>query len=226
VSRAVQVYRLDITYPEGCNRIGWRPELWSNPEFLATLTRQQKKDLRKRDFHWPRERMFLSSSSAYARAWLLRSYGADVEVHASEPVLWRSRPDWSDDPYWESGDTAAQWSPELVRVREEMAVSEDEQLRDALRSGAWPQEDQMSAFDAGLAQDVSCDYLGLLQPGEHTVLTSPPQQLPGKSAFAATVADNASWLGAEEAAWSEFVARVTDAAEGSTDVQDGPAQDR
>jgi hypothetical protein len=226
VSRAVQVYCLGIAYPEGSWRIGWRPELWSNPEFLATLTRQQKKDLRKRDFHWPRERMFLSSSSAYARAWLLRSYGADVEVHASEPVLWRSRPDWSDDPYWGSGDTAAQWSPELVRVREEMAASEDEQLRDALRSGAWPQEDQMSAFDAGLAQAVSCDYLGLLQPGEHTVLTSPPQQLPGKSVFAAELADNASWLAAAKAAWSEFVARVTGAAEGSTDVQDGPAQDR
>jgi hypothetical protein len=50
--------------------------------------------------------MFLSSSGAYGRAWLLRAYGAFAEVYASDPVTWPGT-----GPGWESESMS--WSPDL-----------------------------------------------------------------------------------------------------------------
>jgi hypothetical protein len=86
--RYVRVYRLRIRYPEGSGVPGWRPPLWSDPDFLSSLTRAERSELKKRTFRWPRERMFLSSSGAWNRAGLLILYGAGVEVQPSQPVLW------------------------------------------------------------------------------------------------------------------------------------------
>ncbi len=82
------VYRLVICYPEGSQRPGWRPACWSDPETRARMPRKVRRAIDKTVFRWPRERMFLSSSSAYERAWLLRFYGADVTVERSCAVTW------------------------------------------------------------------------------------------------------------------------------------------
>jgi len=88
VSRPERIYRLAITYPEGSHEPGWRPASYDDPRFLATLTARQRREHKKRPFQWPRERQFLSSSGAYGRAMVLRWYGAQVEVLASDPVTW------------------------------------------------------------------------------------------------------------------------------------------
>ena len=95
--RSLCVYRLIVMYPEGSDVPGWRPARWRAQE--AALPVQGvwlswKKDLayrrwlRNRVFRWPAERRFLSGSSAYRRAALLRSYGAEVVVERSLPVQW------------------------------------------------------------------------------------------------------------------------------------------
>ena len=84
--RNVRVFRLEITYPEGSRLPGWVPERWES--WLRSLPPLQRRQARKAGFRWPRERMFLSSSSAYERAWLLRAFGAEVEVLRSDPVTW------------------------------------------------------------------------------------------------------------------------------------------
>jgi hypothetical protein len=124
-----RVYWLDIIYPEGSHSPGWRPLLWSDPDYLQKLSRKDRRDLARREFRWPRERRFLSSSGAYGRAWLLRAYGADVEVLASNPVTW---PDFGDvsanDAQWERGSTASRWFPEL----DDLAVYSDGDLSEML----------------------------------------------------------------------------------------------
>lgn len=106
------VYQLDVVYPEGSHEKDWRPELWSNPKFLATLTRKERRELAKREFRWPRVHLYLSSSGAYQRAWLLRSFGAEVEVLASRPVEWPNYddPDSLEPHAWEWAPTAVRWS--------------------------------------------------------------------------------------------------------------------
>jgi hypothetical protein len=86
--REAHVWYLEITYPAGSRAPGWRPASWSDSEFLARLSRKARRQLRKAEFRWPRERLFLSSSGAYDRAWLLRAYGAKVTVYRSFMVLW------------------------------------------------------------------------------------------------------------------------------------------
>jgi hypothetical protein len=115
---STRVYRLVIIYPEGSHEPGWRPALWGNPEFLKALDRQARRSLKSRKFRWPRERMFLSSSGAYQRAWLLRSYGAVAEVLASDPVTWPNYDDASSfsEGSWERSLTAARWTPGQDRV--------------------------------------------------------------------------------------------------------------
>jgi hypothetical protein len=88
MSRERRVYRLVIMYPEGSDAPGWRPACWSDPGYLARLSRKSRRKLTRHKFAWPRERVFLSSSSAYERAWVLRAYGAEVLVEASLPVQW------------------------------------------------------------------------------------------------------------------------------------------
>ena len=88
MSRPIHVYRLVIIYPEGSQAPGWRPALWSDPEFLARLSRRSRRALARTTFTWPAERMFLSSSSAWNRAGKLLMYGAQVEVQASKTVTW------------------------------------------------------------------------------------------------------------------------------------------
>ena len=88
------VYRLIIAYPEGSREPGWRPALWSDPAYLARLSGRARRQLRRARFRWPRERLFLSASSAWSRAWTLADYGAKVSIRRSEPVAWDdSRPD-------------------------------------------------------------------------------------------------------------------------------------
>jgi hypothetical protein len=95
--RPVTVYRLTIMYPEGSQEPGWRPARWRAQEATlpvrgSLLSRRKDRGFRKwvrdREFRWPAERRFLSSSSAYERARLLRSYGAEVAVERSLPVEW------------------------------------------------------------------------------------------------------------------------------------------
>ena len=96
MSRPSRIYRLIIMYPEGSDRPGWKPGCWTSPAFTARLSRKARRELAKREFAWPRERMFLSSSAAHERAWLLRAYGAEVLVEASLPVQWPETPFTSD----------------------------------------------------------------------------------------------------------------------------------
>jgi hypothetical protein len=112
----VRVYKLDIVYPEGSREPGWHPALWRDPAYLRTLTREQRREIRallRKPFKWPRERRFLSPAGAYGRAWLLRFYGAEVEVYASDPVTWPNVDDEAADERWDQGSTAARWYPAL-----------------------------------------------------------------------------------------------------------------
>jgi hypothetical protein len=109
--RVTRVYRLDIQYPEGSDAPGWVPACW--PDFLASIKdKAERRAVRRRGFRWPRERLYLSASGAWSRAWLLMAFGAVVDVDASDPVTW---PEWQDDsangPGWERGSTAARWVP-------------------------------------------------------------------------------------------------------------------
>jgi hypothetical protein len=88
--RMVRVYYLEITYPPGSRKPGWLPAVFRNPEVMGQFRRSERRAMRKQ-WHWPRERMFLSRSSAYERAGILRIWGATVTVHRSRPVLWPAR---------------------------------------------------------------------------------------------------------------------------------------
>jgi len=89
--RYVYVYRLLIQYPEGSDQPGWQPAAWSQ---LARTGRWWSYVLPKRParFRWPRERMWLSSSAAYHRAYLLRVLGCSVTVQRSVPVVFDEQP--------------------------------------------------------------------------------------------------------------------------------------
>jgi hypothetical protein len=90
----VRVYRIDIIYPEGSGEPGWYPALWTDPEWLKTLTSKGRREIKamlRKPFKWPHERLFLSRSGAGNRAMLLRVYGAEAEVHSSDPVTWPER---------------------------------------------------------------------------------------------------------------------------------------
>jgi hypothetical protein len=101
---SARVYRLEILYPDGSQRPGWRPRCWGKDEYLYRhSSRKQRRELSKKQFRWPRERMFLSSSGAYSRAGLLRWYGAEVAVLRSEPVSW-SDWDWTDESWSDAMD--------------------------------------------------------------------------------------------------------------------------
>jgi hypothetical protein len=118
--RQCRVYRLEITYPEGSDAPGWVPACW--PELLASIKdRARRRELRRRGFRWPRERLFLSASGAYKRAGLLTVFGATVFVDASWPVTWSEWQDTSaNDGDWEGGSTAAHWElPEDDEERQE-----------------------------------------------------------------------------------------------------------
>ena len=95
--RNVRVWRLDIIYPEGSREPGWRPYGWES--YLRSLPVLKRRRLRKAGFSWPRERMFLSSSSAYGRACLLQAFGAEVQVLRSDPVTWPAHWTWEDEAY-------------------------------------------------------------------------------------------------------------------------------
>lgn len=110
---STRVHKIEIIYPEGCREPGWHPAVWTDPEYLATCTREQRREIRRllrKPFRWPRERLFLSSSGAYHRAGLLRFYGAQARVAASDPVTWPSD--------WELSGDAAEWYPELDEAAE------------------------------------------------------------------------------------------------------------
>jgi hypothetical protein len=86
--RKTYVYQLKVIYPEGSLEPGWRPACWSDPEYLAGLSRKARRELRNATFRWPRVRLLLSGSSAWKKAALLTWYGAHVTVLRSEPVVW------------------------------------------------------------------------------------------------------------------------------------------
>jgi hypothetical protein len=95
--REAHVYWLDITYPDGSqNGSGYRPYHWD--EIIESLPRRLRRKARKQGFRWPRERMFLSHSSAYQRAYWLEYLGARVDVHRSNPVTWPAWPEPEADP--------------------------------------------------------------------------------------------------------------------------------
>ena len=81
--RRVRVYRLAITYPPG-----------KVPVMRCTcvpnnLTGEHSPfcDTERRSF-WPRERLFLSATSANRRAQWLQDHGCTVHVEPSHPVTW------------------------------------------------------------------------------------------------------------------------------------------
>jgi hypothetical protein len=82
------VYYLEVRYPPGAFEPGWRPDCWSDPAFLASLSRKGRKALAKQTFRWPREHLYLSASGAAKRAGTLRWFGAEVAVRRSVPVRW------------------------------------------------------------------------------------------------------------------------------------------
>ncbi len=82
-NRPLRVYRLDVTYPPGSRRPGWQPAGWESRWAPGPIP-----DGEADYFRWPAERRFLSRSGAMKRAALLRSYGAEVTVVASDPVTW------------------------------------------------------------------------------------------------------------------------------------------
>lgn len=91
MERSVYVYKLKVTYPEGSLEPGWRPPAQASQGWLSGLSRAAR-GKRPGKFRWPRERMFLSGTSAYRRAGRLESLGARVEVYRSAPVTWDNPP--------------------------------------------------------------------------------------------------------------------------------------
>jgi hypothetical protein len=88
--KQVYVYRLIVVYPEGSHAPGWKPTIWGDKEFLKTLPLRVRLSMpiRPAKFRWPRERMFMSSDSAWGRAHFLKACGAEVTVLRSQPVTW------------------------------------------------------------------------------------------------------------------------------------------
>jgi hypothetical protein len=124
----VRVYKLEIIYPEGSGEPGWYPARWTDPEFLKTLTGDQRREIRallRKPFQWPHERLFLSASGAHGRAWLLRFYGAEAEVRSSDPVTWLRFP-------------AGEAQEEDVRAEAAAAAAEEEARQEEAR--AWKHE--------------------------------------------------------------------------------------
>jgi hypothetical protein len=91
---SVRVHRLIVAYPEGSHDEhgqpvrGWEPPGW-NPD----LRREEDSGaLAEVPFAWPKARLYLSASGAGKRAILLRSFGATVNIEASNPVTWGAAP--------------------------------------------------------------------------------------------------------------------------------------
>lgn len=76
-----RVYRLDITYPEGCERPGWAPEGWEPQPASSPFDEPGW-------FRWPAERDFLTPSGAAHRKRLLEGWGCTVAIRSSDPVTW------------------------------------------------------------------------------------------------------------------------------------------
>jgi hypothetical protein len=92
--RTVRLFALKIKYPDGSFEPGWYPPQWDDPGYLRKMPRRMRRQVpkMKREFRWPKEHMYLSRSGANGRAWLLRAYGAEVEVLGSDPVTWHVFP--------------------------------------------------------------------------------------------------------------------------------------
>lgn len=91
-ARAVYVYRLDVTYPEGSTAPDWYPEGYTPEEGYESDT-GARYDL---PFRWPRNRLYLSGGAAEARAKWLRKFGAHAVVVRSRAVEW-SQPELSNE---------------------------------------------------------------------------------------------------------------------------------
>lgn len=134
-----RVYKLDIIYPEGSHEPGWRPACWSDPEYLRTMDRKLRRELERREFKWPRERLFLSSSGAYNRAGLLLWYGAEVTVLASDPVTWPNYDDveavLGDDAWAGKHGSAMHWTPGTEQVADYRDDAYTKKLAESLEAG-------------------------------------------------------------------------------------------
>lgn len=89
--RHVYVYRLVVEYPQGSLEQGWEPALYRDREWRRQLPLRERVRLSVgggRRFSWPKERQFLSSDGAWARAWWLKACGAEVTILRSQPVTW------------------------------------------------------------------------------------------------------------------------------------------
>lgn len=83
--RRVRVWRLDITYPESGTpvlRCTCVPGMWH-----GEVAHSPSCDTNRHAF-WPRERLFLSATSANRRAQWLQDHGCTVHVEPSHPVTW------------------------------------------------------------------------------------------------------------------------------------------
>jgi hypothetical protein len=230
-----RVYRLDIVYPEGCRLPGWHPARWTDPGYLATLTREQRREVRRllrKPFKWPRERLFLSSSGAHARAWRLRFYGATVEVEGSLPVTWLNLD--AGEAHWQ--EYAAHWHPVLADYADAMPLAPvttppEEKARE--QEDAWraERERQTGEFDYGQTEPRALAADAGEFPGSHfepargfmtTEGAMSASRMPGDD-ITMTEYQTAA-RAAAHAAWQDMVGRCLPYAAGddreAADVQD------
>jgi hypothetical protein len=158
VTTATRIYKIQIIYPEGCREPGWHPARWTDPEYLGTLTREKRREVRKllrQPFKWPRERLFLSSSGAYYRAWLLRFYGAEAEVIPSNPVTWPNLDDAATGDRWDQlGGCAARMPGEADLFADARA-----QLVEAETFALLTPEEDLAAEQAEQEQEQEREWL-------------------------------------------------------------------
>jgi hypothetical protein len=160
-SRTVRVCALKIIYPEGSHASGWYPPKWDDPKYLKSMPRKMRRQVprMKREFRWPKEKLYLSRSGANSRAWLLRAYGAEVEVLGSDPVTWHVFPG-TEPRTWPLDDEPLDqaFDPDEAGHSDDLAEAA---AREFLRTdGAMPRADEI--MRAALPPAGS-DYMGLLE---------------------------------------------------------------
>ena len=123
--REQRLYRLEVTYPEAAMIAAphapgdeivyefdpeWKPAGWSP-------TDKWVERFKTTEFFWPNARkLYLSRSGARARAKLLESFGATVEIRRTEPVQW----EYSEAEVLE--ERVADLEEELALLREQVAA--------------------------------------------------------------------------------------------------------
>ncbi|THV25974.1 hypothetical protein [Glycomyces paridis] len=83
--RTIRIYELAVTYPEGARMDDGEWEESGTPAFDGSPGEYWVP-------RWPKERRYLSRSSAVDRARRLAAMGCTVDVRQSEPIAWADAP--------------------------------------------------------------------------------------------------------------------------------------